>query len=200
VTLLRSRILRWLAAVAVLAVTLFVTRSLWLAALGGLLVESQEPFHAEMVVVLAGDQTGHRILKGGELIKQGYAPKALVSGPECCYDRFESDLAISFAVQHGYSQDWFIPLPNSARSTFEEARIIMAELERRHVRRFLLVTSNFHTRRAARVYRRLASPGSFRVVAAFHPDFSPGGWWHSRAGQKEFLTEWLKTAADWFGI
>jgi uncharacterized SAM-binding protein YcdF (DUF218 family) len=200
VTLLRSRILRWLAAVAVLALILFVTRSLWLAALGGLLVESQEPFQAEMVVVLAGDQTGHRILKGGELIRQGYAPKALMSGPKCCYDRSESDLAISFAVQHGYPLDWFIPLPNSARSTVEEARVIMAELERRHVRRFLLVTSNFHTRRAASVYRRLASPGSFRVVAAFNPDFSPGGWWHSREGRKEFLLEWLKTVAYWFGI
>lgn len=186
--------------VALLAVTLFVTRSLWLAALGGLLVESQEPFQAEIVVVLAGDQTGHRILKGAELIKQGYAPKALVSGPPCCYDRSESDLAISLAVQHGYPQGWFIPLPNSARSTIEEARVVVAELERRHVRRFLLVTSNFHTSRAARVYRRLVAPGSFRVVAASDPHFSAGGWWHSREGQKEFLIEWLKTVAYWFGI
>jgi uncharacterized SAM-binding protein YcdF (DUF218 family) len=200
VTPRRSRILRWLAAVAVLAVAIFLTRSLWLATLGGLLVESQEPFHAEMIVVLAGDQSGNRILKAAELIQQGYAPKALISGPGCCYNRSESDLAIALAVQHGYPQDWFIPLPNSARSTVEEASVMLAELDRRHIHRFLLVTSNFHSRRAARIYRRVASPSSFRVVAASHPDFSPGGWWHSRAGKRECLIEWIKTVADWFGI
>ena len=100
----------------------------------------------------------------------------------------------------GYPQDWFIPLPNSARSTVEEASVMLAELDRRHIHRFLLVTSNFHSRRAARIYRRVASPSSFRVVAASHPDFSPGGWWHSRAGKRECLIEWIKTVADWFGI
>jgi uncharacterized SAM-binding protein YcdF (DUF218 family) len=200
VTPFRSRTLRWLAAVALLAGILVLTRPLWLTALGRFLVESQEPFSAEMVVVLAGDDTGHRILKGAELVRQGYAPKVLVSGPECCYGNHESDLAIPFAVQQGCSQEWFIPLPHSARSTLEEARLVLRELESRHVRRFLLVTSDFHTARAARVYRRLAPRGSFRVVAASSPDFSAGGWWHSREGRKQFLIEWIKTVAYWFGI
>jgi uncharacterized SAM-binding protein YcdF (DUF218 family) len=171
-----------------------------MGALGGLLVASDQPASAGMVVVLAGDDTGRRILKAAELVKQGYAPQVLVSGPECCYGENESDLAIAFAVRHGYPAEWFIPLPLVAHSTREEAQIILRELKRRNVRKFLLVTSDFHTARAARVYRRLNDPVSFRMIATPDCDFSAHGWWHTREGRKTFLYEWVKTVADWVGM
>ena len=60
---------------------LAVSSPVWLGWVGSFLVKTDEPFHADMVVVLAGDWAGHRILKGGELVEQGYAPQVLVSGP-----------------------------------------------------------------------------------------------------------------------
>jgi uncharacterized SAM-binding protein YcdF (DUF218 family) len=183
-----------------LAGLLAATRTLWLGALGGFLVESEAPMPAEMVVVLAGDENGYRILKGAELAMQGYAPKVLVSGPPCCYGAYESERAIDFAVRHGYPRDWFIPLPHTASSTVAEAQVVLPELRRRQVRRFLLVTSEYHSGRAARVYRRLAPEESFRVVAAADPDFNAGAWWHTRDGRKQVFIEWAKTVADWLGI
>jgi uncharacterized SAM-binding protein YcdF (DUF218 family) len=200
VPIFRSRIFRWLAAAVLLVGLLFVTSALWLAGLGRFLVESQAPVRADLAVVLAGDAYGNRILKAAELVKQGYVPKVLVSGPECCYGSQESDLAIAFAVKHGYPRDWFIPLPHSAHSTDEESRVIRAELARRKVQRFLLVTSDFHTRRATRVYRRLVPAESFRSIAAPDRDFTPEGWWHTREGRKQFFIEGLKTVADWIGL
>jgi uncharacterized SAM-binding protein YcdF (DUF218 family) len=200
VALFKSRFVRWLAAAAVLAAILIAARSYWLGALGGFLVESEEPFHADLAVVLAGDDSGNRILKAAELVKQGYAPKVLVSGPECCYGRYESDLAIPFAVGHGYPAEWFIALPATTKSTREEALAILPELQRRQVRRFLVVTSDYHSRRAARVYRALAPAGSFRVVTAPDVYFAAERWWHNREGRKQFLLEWLKTVADWVGL
>ncbi|MGE5569061.1 MAG: YdcF family protein [Rhodospirillales bacterium] len=178
---------------------LLLTSRYWLPGLGALLVYSEEPFHADIVVVLAGDDTGARILRGAELVKQGYAPAVVVSGPVCCYGKHESDLAIEYAVAAGYPREWFIPLPMVADSTREEAQIITRELERLKVSRFLLVTSDYHTRRAARVYRKLVPPGSFRTIAAESEQFG-AGWWRTREGRKYALMEWIKTLAYWAGL
>jgi len=66
--------------------------------------------------------------------------------------------------------------------------------------RILLVTSDYHTRRAGKVFRRAAPDLEFIVVAAPDEDFSAGGWWRTRDGRKVALYEWMKTVADWFGI
>jgi uncharacterized SAM-binding protein YcdF (DUF218 family) len=176
------------------------TQAIWLRALGDYLVSGQEPFRADMIVVLGGDDRGNRILKGAELLRKGYAPKILVSGPYCCYDQVESDVAIGFAVRRGYPADWFISLPVKGNSTEEEAREVLAELDRRGVRRFLVVTSNYHTRRAARIYGRLVPADRFRVVAARDWAFHPDGWWRDRNARKQAFYEWSKTLANWAGL
>ncbi len=61
-----------------------------------------------MIVVLAGDFSGNRILTAGDLVRRGFAPKALVSGPSGEYGLHETDLAIPFAVRHGYPESYFI--------------------------------------------------------------------------------------------
>jgi len=187
-----------------LAVVLFLTRSLWLPGLGWALVNDQGPAKADIAVVLAGDYWGNRIVRGAELVRQGYVPAVLVSGPPGFYTFRESDLAIQFAVRQGYPEAWFIPLPNDALSTRDEGPKILLELQRRGVHRFLLVTSSYHTARAARIYRALerGMPGapSFRMVAARDQFFRPDSWWRSREGQKIVFMEWCKTVANFLGL
>lgn len=179
---------------------LAATHAVWLRALGNFLVRTEEPFHADMIVVLAGDDTGNRILTGAGLAKQGYAARILVSGPACCYGHRESDLAIAFAAARGYPAEWFIGFPIHGNSTRDEAREILPELRRRHVERFIVVTSNYHTRRAGSIYRELVGPERFRVVAAPDPAFRPDDWWHSRQGRKTWFQEWTKTMGNWAGL
>ena len=154
-----------------------------------------------MLVVLAGGYSGGRILKAGELIKSGMAPQALVSGsPGCCYGRRESDLAIRFAIDHGYPESYFIEFPNPGMSTLEEARLLVTELRRRKVHTVDVVTSSYHTHRSGVIYRSLAPDLNLRMVAATDPNFTPEGWWKTREGEKTFLQEWAKTVASWFGL
>ena len=82
-----------------------------------MLVRDEGPAHAEIAVVLAGDYYGNRILRAAELVKQGYVPNVLVSGPHMLYGFHECDLAIPFAVKRGYPESWFIRAPNETRST-----------------------------------------------------------------------------------
>ncbi len=185
--------------VAVL-VLLLLTHQLWLRSIGSFLVSAQAPFKADMVVVLAGDAQGNRILTGAQLVREGYAPKALVSGPCCCYGHPESELAIEFAIRHGYPADRFLAFPIRGNSTLEEGREIVPELDRLRVGRFIIVTSNYHTRRAASVYGRLVPRDRFRVVAAPDAVFRPNDWWRTRDGRKQCFLEWTKTLASWAGL
>jgi uncharacterized SAM-binding protein YcdF (DUF218 family) len=185
-----------------LALALWVSHSLWLPWFGHALVRDEGPAKAEIAVVLGGDDFGHRVEKGAELVRDGYVPAVLVSGP-LYYDVYECDVAIGFAVRRGYPAAWFVPFPNRTLSTREEASAILGELRHRGIHSFLLVTSDYHTARAARLYRTAAQAmgGGFemRVVAAPDQYFREGSWWRSRQAQKTVFFEWAKTLATAFG-
>jgi uncharacterized SAM-binding protein YcdF (DUF218 family) len=194
----RTRIL-WLllASFLVLAV---VFRTALLGAFGSYLVRDETPQKADMAVVLGGDAYGNRILKAAELVRQGFAPKALISGPPGFYGSHECDLAIPFAERAGYPASYFLHFEHKATSTMEEAQVIAAELRRLGAKRILLVTSDFHTHRAGRIFRAAAPDLTFYVVAAPDFFFTAHGWWHNREGRKLFALEWAKTFAEWAGI
>ena len=168
--------------------------------MGAFLVDDENPFRADVVVVLAGDPYGRRILKGAELVKNGFAPMVLVSGAPGFYDLHESDLAIPFAIRHGYPAAWFIPFPHDGHSTDEEGRAMLPELRKRNVHRVIVVTSDYHTRRALHTLRACWPGMQIRMVAASDEFFSPQGWWHTREGRKTFFLEWTKTFASAVGM
>jgi uncharacterized SAM-binding protein YcdF (DUF218 family) len=177
-----------------------VTSPYWLAALGGYLVRAESPQPADMIVVLAGDYSGNRILTAGDLVRRGFASHALVSGPSGAYGLHESDLAIPFAVKHGYPESYFIALPNDGLSTREEAAAVLAALNQRNAHRVDIVTSDYHTHRAGNIYHAQAPTLEIHMVAAPDVYFSPAAWWKNREGRKTFLLEWMKTVATWLGM
>ena len=182
-------------AAAVLVLLLFHTPVL--AALGNFLVKAGPPQKADIIVVLAGDGFGHRILTAGELVQQGYAPKAMISGPDGNYGKFECDLAIPFAAKAGEPESDFVHFEHHGRSTVEEAQAVVKKLREMGVKRVILVTSNYHTRRVGNIFRREAPDLDFIVVAAPDEFFKPDNWWHYREASKTFVYEWMKTVAEW---
>lgn len=192
--------LRWFLGILAVVAFVVITARLWLALLGGFLVKADGAAPADMIVVLAGDFSGNRILTGADLVRKGIAPKALISGPAEAYGHHESDLAIAFATARGYPESYFIALPNDARSTKSEADAVLAELRRLGAHRIDIVTSNYHTRRAGNIYRSKARDLEIRMVSAPDRFFEPDSWWKSRDAQKIFVVEWMKTAATWIGL
>jgi uncharacterized SAM-binding protein YcdF (DUF218 family) len=198
----RHRLKLWI--LLLLLIALAVSGPLyWMPRLAGLLIRDEGPAKADALVVLAGDPYGQRLLHAAELARQGYAGKVIVSGPSY-FDIHECDIAIQFAVRKGYPVEYFIALPNDALSTREEARVVLEELKRRGMRSFLLVTSDYHTARAGRIYRstmkKLGGGPDMRLVAAPDKWFSRDGWWKSREGLKIVFMEWSKTLATAAGI
>ena len=196
-----NRALRILALVLAAAVVLgFIFHNAVLAGLGSYLVKADAPEKADIALVLAGDGAGNRILTAAQLVRRGYVSRVLVSGPSGIYGYYECDLAIPFAVKAGYPESYFLHFENDARSTQEEAHDAIARLHQLGVHKVLLVTSDYHTRRAGKIFRSAAPDLQFVVVAAPDISFTAGGWWHSRQGQKTAFTEWLKIVTEPFGI
>ncbi|HEV8145200.1 MAG TPA: YdcF family protein [Bryobacteraceae bacterium] len=189
-----------LIALALLAIGAILFRESIYRAMAAYLVQVSEPQHADLVVILAGDSAGSRITKAAELVRQGFASQAMVSGPSGTYGFYECDLAIPFAVKKGYPESYFLHEHHDARSTAEEVRVLTGDLRRHGVQRMLLVTSDYHTRRAARLFHAAFPEATLFVVAAPDGHFNVNGWWKDREGRKTFLMEWTKTVTEWFGL
>jgi uncharacterized SAM-binding protein YcdF (DUF218 family) len=171
-----------------------------LRGIGSLFENDGPPVSADIILVLAGDSNGNRILKGAELARQGFAPVVLASNGEAEYGRTESQLATEFAIQRGYSPGLFIVANWLAHSTVEEAHLAIATMRSRGVHKAIIVTTSWHTARAGRIYRRNAPDLTFYMVGAIDPGWHNGDWWIDREGRKTFFLEGVKTIADFLGI
>ncbi len=176
----------------------FSGRILWWT--GSLLVNDGPPRKADLIVVIGGDYTGSRILTAAKLVGQGYAPRILVSGAGPLYGQHESDLAVDFAVAHGYPRDEFLPFRYPALSTTDEARADIREMRKMGVHKYLLVTSVWHTARAGRVFRREGAGLDEYTVSAPDRYWQNGEWWKDREGRKIWFFETAKTIANYLRI
>ena len=193
-----------LLALLLLVAVAYLARDVWLRALGSALVHDEGAAHAEIAVVLAGDSWGYRLIKAAELVRQGFVPRVLVSGPPAFYNVNEADAAIQYAIGKGYPAEWFIPVYHTALSTREEAIAVLDALQQRNIHSALLVTSSYHSARAGRIFRgverqRGGGP-NLRVVVSGDRFFTASNWWHNREGRKIAFMEWTKTLTSVFGI
>lgn len=199
----RSFVFRSLLVLIALLFVLALSYRLWLPLIGRALVHDDGPAQADLAVVLGGDYWGHRVETAGVLVRQGYVPKVLVSGPAGFYGAHESDIAIPYAVRKGYPVEWFDAFPHAALSTKEEAVLILQELRRRNVRKVLIVTSSYHTARARRIFlaaeKAMGGGPELRMVAAPDEFFHADSWWRGRESQKTTFIECWKTVASALG-
>jgi uncharacterized SAM-binding protein YcdF (DUF218 family) len=162
-----------------------------LAYLGDRLVSRESPRSADLILVLGGDFWGPRVLKGADLGMQNYAPLVLISGPPY-HGRPQGQLAIDFLTARGYPRRLFQSFGHHARSTIEEAIALRPELSRRGVKRVLLVTSAYHSRRASIVFRLFCPGIQFITIGAPADEYHPDDWWEAARSRRLFFSEWTK--------
>src|SRR5579872_378799 len=125
--------------------------------LGNYLVCSDPREPADLAVVMGGDFWGPRVLTGAQIGAQGLAPLVLISGPPYA-GRPEGELAVEFLVKQGYPRNLFAVFAHDQPSTLGEVLALRGELMRRGVKRVIVVTSSFHSRRCVILFR-LFCPG-----------------------------------------
>lgn len=194
---------RVLSLVFTLVSVVLLASTLLLPAAGRFLVEGDPPEHADAIVVLAGSYPD-RILEAVELYRAGLAPRILICPePETGGFRRLAELGVDVprgydlnrmvAEQLGVPSDAIEVLGRAGDSTYAEAEVVIGEAQRRGYRSILLVTSKYHTHRAAEIYRFL-SGGQLKIIAspARDDDFQADGWWRDRTSTRRLIIEYQK--------
>jgi uncharacterized SAM-binding protein YcdF (DUF218 family) len=169
-----------------LLVLVFIVAALASQAARFLVVD--EPEKSDAIVVLAGE-TKVRPARALELLRQGVAPRVFMDAEtrDLIYDQRLTDIA----------QKYVNSLPEVSRiavcpivgfSTYAEADDVSRCLQSLGAHRVLIVTSEFHTRRALLIFRHRLPQYQFSAAAARNPAQFGEAWWTNR--------EWAKVTFD----
>jgi len=157
---------------------------------GRFLVVNQ-PRKSDVIVVLAGE-TDRRPTRGLELLEQGYASRLILDVPAEAKIYQWNQLEIAQKYVEGLPQAGSIMVcPVYGLSTKDEAKDVARCLKGVSARSVLLVTSDFHTRRAFSIFGQIL-PGDYSVAAAFDDREFGVRWWQHREWAKVNFVEWSK--------
>ena len=164
---------------------------LWLVASSGRFLVVDKPQKADVILVLAGE-TDRRPARGLELLDQGYGTRLVLDVPAATIYRWSlPELAEKYA-QSLPKANAITVCPIYGLSTSAEAQEASRCLEKVGGRNVLLVTSDYHTRRAVAIFRHEISRFNFSVAAAHAPREFGVNWWQHREWAKTSFNEWMK--------
>ena len=148
---------------------------------------------ADAIVVLSDDNFyADRATHAAELFRQGSAPVIVASGRRLRPSAGIAELMQHDLIERGVPKDRIFPFPQDANNTREEATAIRHLAAEHHWKSLIIVTSNYHTRRAHYIFQKVMPPGiETSVASARDGDFDPERWWEQRKSTKKFLGELL---------
>jgi uncharacterized SAM-binding protein YcdF (DUF218 family) len=173
----------WILAV-VLAAILVAARN------AGRFLVVDAPERSDVILVLAGE-TDRRPARALQLLEQGYGRRVVIDVPAATriYGISQVQLAEKYveSLPHGASVRI---CPISGLSTREESHDVEKCLESEQASKVLIVTSEFHTRRALSIFRHEIRGKSFSVAATRDETQFGTRWWTRRQWAKTCLDEW----------
>jgi uncharacterized SAM-binding protein YcdF (DUF218 family) len=151
-----------------------------------------QPEKSDAIVVLAGE-TKVRPERGLELLRQGVAPRIFLDAEtrDMIYDQRLTDIARRYVNDLGEGGRISV-CPIAGFSTNAEVDDVGRCLQSLGAHRVLIVTSDYHTRRARVIFRHRLPQYQFNVAAARDPSRFGNAWWTNREWAKVTLDEWLK--------
>lgn len=151
-----------------------------------------DPQRADVIVVLAGE-TNWRPARALQLLSQGYAPKMMLDVPTNAIIYNQNTLVIARQyVQTLARKDAISICSIVGLSTKAEAKDVARCLQGSGARRILVVTSDYHTRRARSTFEHELRGYQVSIAAAFDSQQFGVPWWYHRQWAKMNLDEWLR--------
>jgi uncharacterized SAM-binding protein YcdF (DUF218 family) len=147
--------------------------------------------HADALLLLGDDNFyADRATHAAELIRHGVASLVVASGRRLRPGAAIADLQEHDLVERGVPKDKIIRFSHDADSTLEEAGALARLCSERHLRSVIVVTSNYHARRARYIFNKVFPPAIAVSVAGAHDgDFDPEHWWEKRKSEELFFHE-----------
>lgn len=195
-------VVKWLLAAVVLAFCL--------GGWGDRLLIVNEPVvpHADGAIVLQGSIAAENARVAGsiDLLQQRKVDRVLISLPkEGYWGQSISSIARAY-LERNYGKDVaaridFCETGADADSTLQEARAVWPCLQEYHLQSVIIVTSNYHTRRAGIIWRSATKHDPnihISIDGVNDPEFQQP-WWRHRQSAKIWLMETTKLVSSLLG-
>jgi len=181
---------------------LYVLRHPILRAAGEYWVVEDTLSPSDAIIILSDDNySGDRAARAAELYRMGMAPRIVASGK-----MLRPYAGISELIQHDLEADGvpssaIVRFPHYADNTLKEAEVLRTLVAQKGWRSVLIVTSNYHTRRARYIYNRVMPPVvTVRIASAPDSEYFPDLWWEHRSSLELFLHETLGYPVAWWEL
>ncbi len=111
---------------------------------------------ADVLIVLSDDNFyADRATRAAELFREGKAPVIVASGRRLRPGAGIAELMEHDLVERGVPKDKIVRFAHDGESTLEEAEALARLAKERKWRSAIVVTSNYHTRRARYIFQRV---------------------------------------------
>ncbi len=162
-------------------------------AVAGWLLIKDNAQKSDAIVVLDGGGGDARYLKGLELLRAGYGKVMFLDGRADVrmWGHTPADYVATFVKETAGDQvDRVKVCPTHENGTKFEIKYVTKCLDSVGAKSVLIVTSDYHTRRALSTAQKIAPGYQWTVAAAtYDPEFN-WKWWKQREWAKTFVGEW----------
>jgi len=176
---------------ALLLLGIYLARHPLLRFAGEELIVEDSLQKSDAIIVLSDDNFyADRATRAAELFRQGLAPIVVASGIRLRPYAGISELMTHDLIERGVPKDRILTFPQDADNTKEEAEALRKLLLERNWKSAIIVTSNYHTRRARYIIGKIFSNSvAIRMAGARDADYDPAHWWERRKSVKRFVHE-----------
>jgi uncharacterized SAM-binding protein YcdF (DUF218 family) len=146
---------------------------------------------SDALIVLGDDNFyADRATRGAQLFREGRVPLIVASGRRLRPGAGIAELMEHDLIERGVPRDKIVRFSHDADSTLEEAQGLVRLAKEKKWHSVIVVTSNYHTRRARYIFRRVFPQGmEIRMASARDGDFDPELWWEKRKSIKQLTRE-----------
>jgi len=152
----------------------------------------EDPLEKSDVLIVLSDDNFYadRATRTAELFREGKAPLVVASGRRMRPSAGIAELMEHDLVARGVPKDRILRFAQDGDSTREEAEALAKLAKTKRWHKAIVVTSNYHTRRARYIFRHVFPQDiEVSVASARDGDFNPENWWEKRKSTKLFMRE-----------
>lgn len=176
---------------ALLLFVVYLVRHPILRAVGDYWVVDDPASQADVLIVLSDDDfIGSRAAKAADLYHEGRAPRIVASGRMLRPYAGIGELIQRDLTDRGVPASAIEIYRHNAADTLDEAQTLRSLVVEKKWRHVVIVTSNYHTRRARYIYQKVFPLGvQVDMAAAKDPQFDVSDWWEHKSGVERFFKE-----------
>lgn len=158
--------------------------------------------HADAIFVLSDDNFyADRVTRAAELFREGKGAVVVASGRRLRPTASIAELMEHDLIERGVPKENIIHFPHDADNTREEAQALSKLTVEKKWRSVIVVTSNYHTRRARYIFLHVFPQQiDVRVASARDGDFDPQSWWEKRKSVKALTSEFAGFLVAWWEL